>query len=93
MECWNNEEYITKWNFAGSDWHCPSTTNDFIEGEEFQDTMAAKDNSISFDFWGTYQKIEVEKSIEILLRDGRKILAELFKTVCKWKSYFCSNEV
>ena len=35
--------------------------------------MAAKDNSMSFDFWGTYQKIEIEKSIEIILGDGRKM--------------------
>jgi uncharacterized protein YndB with AHSA1/START domain len=33
--------------------------------------MSAKDNSFSFDFWGTYQKIEIEKRIEIVLGDGR----------------------
>ena len=26
---------------------------------------------MSFDFWGTYQKIEIEKNINILLGDGR----------------------
>jgi uncharacterized protein YndB with AHSA1/START domain len=26
---------------------------------------------MSFDFWGTYQKIEIQKNIEILLGDGR----------------------
>jgi len=72
-ECWTREEHITKWNFASSDWHCPSATNDFIAGGEFHYIMAAKDNSMSFDFWGTYQKIEVEKSIEILLGDGRRM--------------------
>jgi Activator of Hsp90 ATPase homolog 1-like protein len=35
--------------------------------------MSAKDNSMSFDFWGTYENIEIEKSIEILLGDGRKM--------------------
>jgi len=30
---------------------------------------------MSFDFWGTYEKIETEKSIEILLGDGRKMKA------------------
>ena len=35
--------------------------------------MSAKDNSMSFDFWGTYKKIEIEKKIEILLGDGRKM--------------------
>ena len=28
---------------------------------------------MSFDFWGTYEKIEIEKIIEILLGDGRKM--------------------
>ena len=75
-ECWSKEEHITKWNFASSDWHCPSAKNNFIAGGEFHYTMAAKDHSMSFDFWGTYQKIEFEKSIEILLGDERKM------TVC-----------
>jgi hypothetical protein len=35
--------------------------------------MSAKDNSMSFDFWGTYENIEIEKGIEILLGDGRKM--------------------
>jgi len=40
-------------------------------GGEFHYTMSSKDNSMSFDFWGTYQKIEIEKNINILLGDGR----------------------
>lgn len=28
---------------------------------------------MSFDFWGTYENIEIEKGIEILLGDGRKM--------------------
>jgi hypothetical protein len=35
--------------------------------------MAAKDGSVSFDFWGTYQAIEINKQIDILLGDGRKM--------------------
>ena len=42
-----------------------------IVGGEFHYTMSAKDNSMSFDFWGTYQKIEIKKNIEIILGDGR----------------------
>ncbi len=72
-ECWTKVECVTKWNFASSDWHCPVAKMDFLMGGEFHYTMAAKDNSISFDFWGTYQKIEFEKCIEILLGDGRKM--------------------
>jgi len=46
-------------------------------GGEFHYTMAAKDNSSQFDFWGTYQAIEINKRIEIVLGDGR-IMKVLF---------------
>jgi uncharacterized protein YndB with AHSA1/START domain len=72
-ECWTKEEHIKNWNFAASDWHCPNATNNLQVGGEFHYTMAAKDNSFSFDFWGTYQKIEPGKSIEITLGDGRQM--------------------
>lgn len=72
-ECWTNPEHIKNWNFATSDWHCPDATNDLKKGGEFHYRMAAKDNSMSFDFWGTYQEIIFEKLIEIILGDGRKV--------------------
>ena len=72
-ECWTVEKHITNWNFASSDWHCPAAKNNFTEGGEFHYTMAAKDNKMSFDFWGTYQKIEFENSIDTILGDGRKM--------------------
>lgn len=70
-EYFTNPLHIVNWNFAMPEWHCPSATNQLEVGGEFHYTMAAKDNSMSFDFWGTYQKIEKEKNIEILLGDGR----------------------
>ena len=70
-ECWTKEEHVTNWNFANLNWYCPNATNNLIVGGEFHYTMSAKDNSMSFDFWGTYQKIEIQKNIEILLGDGR----------------------
>ena len=70
---WTKEEHVKNWNFAASDWHCPSATNNLQLGGEFHYTMAAKDNSFSFDFWGTYQKIEPEKLLEITLGDGRQM--------------------
>ena len=72
-EFWTNEEHVKKWNFATIDWYCPHAANNLIVGGEFHYTMSAKDNSMSFDFWGTYQKIEIQKNIEILLGDGRKM--------------------
>ncbi len=70
---WTLPEYIMNWNFASSDWHCPEATNNLIVGGEFHYLMAAKDGSFSFDFWGTYQKIKFEQSIDIILGDGRKV--------------------
>jgi uncharacterized protein YndB with AHSA1/START domain len=70
-DCWTKEAHVKNWNFAVSEWHCPHATNNLVVGGEFHYTMAAKDNSMSFDFWGTYQKIEIEKNIEIILGDGR----------------------
>jgi hypothetical protein len=42
--------------------------------------MAAKDGSESFDFWGTYQSIEFNKHIDILLGDGRKMMVSFEET-------------
>lgn len=72
-EYWTSEAHVKNWNFAVSEWHCPNATNNLIVGGEFHYTMAAKDNSMSFDFWGTYQVIENEKRIEIILGDGRQM--------------------
>ena len=71
--CWTNEAHIINWNFATSDWHCPTATNNLVVGGEFHYTMAAKANSMSFDFWGTYKKVEFGKQIEILLGDDRQM--------------------
>ena len=75
-EYWTKEAHVCNWNFASPDWHCPTATNNLIMGGEFHYTMAAKDNSMSFDFWGTYQKIENEKHIAIVLGDGRKMFVD-----------------
>lgn len=79
---WTKEEHVKNWNFAVSDWHCPNATNNLVVGGEFHYTMASKDNAMSFDFWGTYQKIEIEKCLEIILGDGRamKVIFEATET-------------
>ena len=80
-EKWTNAHHVTKWNFASPDWHCPSAENNLVEGGEFHHLMAAKDGSFQFDFWGTYQKIEPQKSIEILFEKSgdQTILEERFE--------------
>lgn len=68
---WTQAEHVQHWNFASSDWHCPSATNDLRTGGEFHYTMAAKDGCMEFDFWGTHEQIISEKQISTLLGDGR----------------------
>jgi uncharacterized protein YndB with AHSA1/START domain len=79
-EKWTSAHHVTKWNFASPDWYCPSAENKVVEGGEFHHLMAAKDGSFQFDFWGTYQKIEPQKSIEILLGDSRKMFVSFEKS-------------
>ncbi len=61
------------WNFASDDWHCPKANNELKIGGEFHYTMAAKDNSMEFDFWGTFTQIEENKYLEMVLGDGRNM--------------------
>lgn len=72
-EYWTKEEHVKNWNFASADWHCPNANNNLTVGGEFHYSMSAKDNSFSFDFWGSYQTIENEKLIDIILGDGRSM--------------------
>ena len=72
-ECWTQPEHIVNWNFASDDWCCPAATNDLHVGAEFHYTMAAKDNSFSFDFWGTYDQIIPHEILAITLGDGRNL--------------------
>jgi uncharacterized protein YndB with AHSA1/START domain len=72
-------ELVKTWNFASEDWHCPEAKNDLRDGGEFHYEMAAKDGSMSFDFWGTYTKIEENKRLEFTLGDGRKVSIELIE--------------
>jgi uncharacterized protein YndB with AHSA1/START domain len=72
-QCWTQNEHVVHWNFASADWYCPKAENNLLVGGEFHYTMAARDNTMSFDFWGIYTQVENEKRIEILLGDGRKM--------------------
>ena len=72
-EKWTSPEHVQNWNFASPDWHCPSAKTNLQVGGEFHYEMAARDGSMSFDFWGTFQAIEEQKSLDILIGDGRKM--------------------
>ena len=72
-EYWTLPEHVTGWNFASPDWHCPQAESNLVPGGEFHYTMAARDGSVRFDFWGTYLHIKTGKKIRIVLGDGRKM--------------------
>jgi len=72
-DCWVQPQHVMHWNHASDDWHCPQATSDFNEGGEFHYTMAAKDKSFTFDFWGTFLVIAPHQLIEIRLGDGRSM--------------------
>jgi uncharacterized protein YndB with AHSA1/START domain len=77
-------EYIKKWNCASDDWECPASINNLEVGGKFVSTMRAKDGSASFDFGGTYTRVEKNKEIFYILDDGREIeifFEEVDKTV------------
>lgn len=77
---WTEAKHVQAWNFASPDWHCPAATVNLEVGGEFHFTMAAKNESASFDFWGTYQQIENEQLLEILIGDGRKMTVTFEKS-------------
>jgi uncharacterized protein YndB with AHSA1/START domain len=70
---WNNPEHITKWAFASPEWHVPRAENDLKEGGKFSTTMAAKDGSMSFDFWGEYTLVKENEAINYTMGDGRRV--------------------
>ena len=89
-EMWTSPKHVQHWNFASPDWHCPSAKTELQVGGEFHYEMAAKDGSMSFDFWGTFQQIEEQKSLEIVIGDGRKmqVTFETTEAVTKVTEHF-----
>jgi uncharacterized protein YndB with AHSA1/START domain len=71
-KCWNETTHIMQWCQASSDWHAPYAENDIRTGGKFTTTMAAKDGSVSFDFGGVYDNVQVHQLIEYTMLDGRK---------------------
>lgn len=69
---WNEPAHITQWCQASPDWHAPAAENDLKAGGKFTTTMAAKDGSFSFDFWGIYDQVKQNELIEYTMGDGRK---------------------
>lgn len=72
-KCWTEPEHITKWNQASDDWHSPRSENDLRVGGKFNTRMEAKDGSMGFDFFGTYDVVKQHEEIAYTLGDGRKV--------------------
>ncbi len=72
---WNEPEHIVHWAFASDDWEAPSAENDLRDGGRFKTTMSAKDKSTSFDFTGTYTKVNEHERIHYTMdgNDARKV--------------------
>ncbi len=71
-KCWTDPADIRQWNHASDDWHSPAAAVDLRPGGQFNIRMEAKDGSMGFDFWGTYEVVTPLAYIEATLGDGRK---------------------
>ncbi len=71
-------EHVKNWNNASPDWHTPKAENDLVVGGKFTYTMAAKDGSFSFDFWGIYDVIKENELLQYTLGDNRKVSVEFY---------------
>jgi uncharacterized protein YndB with AHSA1/START domain len=76
-EMYTSPEHVVNWNAASEDWHTPKAENDLQVGGVFRYTMAAKDGSFSFDFWGTYNEVVIREKLDSTLGDGRSMLVTL----------------
>ncbi|TLS50797.1 polyketide cyclase [Paenibacillus antri] len=70
---WTEPQHITKWNQASDSWHAPKAENDLRVGGKFLTRMEAKDGSMGFDFFGTYDVVKPQEQISYTLGDGRKV--------------------
>lgn len=74
--CFTKPEHIVNWNFASPDWHSPAANNDLREGGSFSYTMAARDGSMSFEFSGSYTRVNPPNSLAFKLDDDRMVYLE-----------------
>lgn len=75
-EYWNSPKHTVNWAFASDDWEASEAENNLAVGGTFRTKMSAKDKSESFDFTGTYTKVEENKLIEYDMADGRHVMTE-----------------
>jgi uncharacterized protein YndB with AHSA1/START domain len=78
-EFWTKPKHIVNWNFATDEWKCPKATNDLRVDGQFTYVMAAKDGTATFDFSGTYTKIDDYERITYALEDGREVTIQFIE--------------
>lgn len=71
-EYWTAPEHITQWNAASDDWYTPRAESELRNGGKFTYRMEARDGSVGFDFFGTYDVVTPHQSLEYTIGDGRK---------------------
>lgn len=79
-ECWTTPEHITHWACASDDWEAPEAENDLRLGGVFRTRMSAKDGSASFDFGGTYTRVDKCAHIGYTMDDDRKVSIDFVET-------------
>lgn len=77
---WNGLDHISNWAHANDEWGALGLKNDLQNGGKFKTRMFAKDNSVAFDFEGTYTNIIPEELIEYYLDDGRQVTITFMET-------------
>lgn len=70
---YTDAKHIVNWNFASTDWCCPSAENDMKVGGKYKARMEAKDKSFGFDFEAIYDEIIEERKFTYTMEDGRKV--------------------
>lgn len=78
--CWNQLDDISNWAFASDNWMATALENDLRAGGTFKTMMAAKDDSVSFEFTGIYDSVKEHALIEYTMSDGRHVKTEFKDT-------------
>ena len=79
-QCWTDPAHIPGWAFASDDWEARPKENNLAEGGRFNILMTTKDQSVGFDFEGTYTVVNEPQQLEYDLTDGRHVKVDFIET-------------